>query len=114
MPRVDIVEHKNATLEQRSIDEINPSYYCFDTNHLFRILSTVERDKLTGEYYITDVPGILREEGRTVEVDDSVPAEQVLSINSPEQLALVSDILSRRVAASSSASSSATRAREGA
>jgi len=94
-----IVEHKNATQDQLAIDEINPSYYCFDTQHLFRILSTVERNELTGEYYITDVPGILREEGRTVEVDDSVPAEQVLSINSPEQLAAVNDILTQRLAA---------------
>lgn len=94
-----IVEHKNATDEQLKIKEINPSYYCFDAHHLFRILSTVERNELTGEYYVTDVPGILREEGRTVAIDDTVPSEQVLSINSPEQLAAVDRILTRRLAA---------------
>ena len=52
----------------------------------------------SGEYYITDVFGILRESGRTVAAVDAVPPEDVLSINDPAQLAEVDGILRRRAA----------------
>ena len=96
----EIVEHKNASDEQLKINEINPSYYCFDTHHLFCALDKVTRNELTGEYYVTDVPGILKAEGLTVEIADSVPSGEILSINSPEQLAVVNDILTQRLGAS--------------
>jgi len=91
---IKIVEQKNATDAQREINEINPSYYCFDVSHLFRVLETVERNELTGEYYITDVPKLLKDEGHTVTVVDAVPADDVHSVNNPEQLALVDAIFS--------------------
>jgi len=92
-----IVEHKNATDEQRGIDEVNPSYYLFHLPELFPALDAVERDPVSGEYYITDIPRILLDRGRRVEVIDAVPAEDVLSINTPEQLAEVDAILRARL-----------------
>jgi UDP-N-acetylglucosamine diphosphorylase/glucosamine-1-phosphate N-acetyltransferase len=89
---VGIVEHKNATEAQRAIREVNPSYYCFDARALFGALSRVERNEASGEYYITDVPALLLGEGRGVEVIEAVPAEDVLSINTPDQLAEVDRI----------------------
>jgi bifunctional UDP-N-acetylglucosamine pyrophosphorylase/glucosamine-1-phosphate N-acetyltransferase len=94
---VGIVEEKNATEEQLSISEVNPSYYCFDTAALFGALERVRRDSASGEYYITDVPSILQGEGACVEVIDAVPAEDVLSINTPEQLAAVDGVMRERL-----------------
>lgn len=91
-----IVEQKNATPEQLKVREVNPSYYCFDAMMLFNALRRVQRNRVSGEYYITDVPALLMEEGRRVEVIDAVPPEDVLSINTPEQLAEVERILIRR------------------
>ena len=91
-----IVEHKNASNEQRAIHEINPSYYAFRADALLRGLSNVDRNELSGEYYLTDVPGILRNTGGTVELIDAVPPEDVLSINTLEQLADVDAILRGR------------------
>lgn len=93
-----IVEQKNATPDQLAIDEVNPSYYCFDVGKLFAALDAVEKNPVTGEYYITDVPAILMQQGERVEVIDAVPAEDVLSINTPEQLAEVDRILRDRIA----------------
>ena len=45
---------------------------------------------------ITDVPGLLLSQGKRVEVIASVPPEDVLSINTPEQLAEVDAIYQRR------------------
>jgi len=91
-----IVEQKNATPEQRAIREVNPSYYCFDVAAMVSSLSKVERNALTGEYYLTDVPGLLLNGGSRVEVLRAVPPEDVLSINTPEDLAHVDGIYRKR------------------
>lgn len=91
-----IVEHKDCTPDQRSIREVNPSYYCFDVAALFTTLARVPRNPQSGEYYITDVPGMLLAEGDRVEVIPSVPPEDVLSVNTPEQLAEVDRIYRAR------------------
>ncbi len=91
-----IVEHKDATPEQRAINEVNPSYYCFDAKELFSSLEFVNRNPQSGEYYITDVPAVLLSQRKTVEVVASVPPEDVLSINTPDQLAEVDAIYQSR------------------
>jgi bifunctional UDP-N-acetylglucosamine pyrophosphorylase / glucosamine-1-phosphate N-acetyltransferase len=93
---VGIVEQKNATEAQRSIREVNPSYYCFREGALFDSLRKVERNPLTGEYYLTDTLSLLLSEGQPVEVVPSVPPEDVLSINTPDDLALVDRIYRSR------------------
>ncbi len=92
-----IIEQKNASPEQLEIREVNPSYYCFDAASLFNALEQVKRDPVSDEYYITDVPALLLAEGHPVEVIDAVPAEDVLSINTLEQLAEVDRVLRARI-----------------
>jgi len=94
-----IVEQKDATPAQLAIREVNPSYYCFTAGDLFRTLARVDNKNANGEYYITDTFGLLRDEGRTVAVVDAVPASDVLSVNTPAQLADVSAILEGRTTA---------------
>jgi bifunctional UDP-N-acetylglucosamine pyrophosphorylase/glucosamine-1-phosphate N-acetyltransferase len=94
-----IVEHRNATDAQRAIREIYPSYACFDARRLFAALARLRPDGVSGEYYVTDVPAMLKDAGETVELVDAVPPEDVLSINTPEQLAEVDAILSARMEA---------------
>ncbi len=91
-----IVEQKDCSAEQLKIREVNPSYYCFDAAALFSTLARVKRNAASGEYYLTDVPGMMLAEGRRVEVIPAVPPEDVLSINTPEQLAEVDAIYRAR------------------
>ena len=97
-----IVEEKNASEAERAIDEVNPSYYCFGVSALFSGLESVEKNELSGEYYITDVPAILLGRGERVEVIEAVPAEDVLSINTPEQLSDVDAVMRARVSEAAS------------
>ncbi|MCH2149359.1 MAG: NTP transferase domain-containing protein [Phycisphaerales bacterium] len=92
-----IVEHRNATDEQRAIREVYPSYACFNVPDLLRRLSELETDAESGEYYLTSIPGEIQAEVDRVEVVTAVPAEDVLSINTPEQLALVDRVLKQRL-----------------
>jgi bifunctional UDP-N-acetylglucosamine pyrophosphorylase / glucosamine-1-phosphate N-acetyltransferase len=98
-----IVEHRNCTPAQLAIREVNPSYYCFRLGDLFATLDRVQRNAVSGEYYLTDVPEMILASGGVVEVIDAVPPEDVLSINTPEDLARVDAIyrsrLERRVTA---------------
>src|SRR5690349_15792019 len=63
---VRIVEQKDANDEERQVKEINSGIYCFDTRKLFNALRAVEPTNQQGEYYLTDVPGILLREGAIV------------------------------------------------
>ncbi|MEO0715351.1 MAG: NTP transferase domain-containing protein [Planctomycetota bacterium] len=91
-----IVEQKNATEGELKIREVNPSYYLFRCGEMFEALKDVKRNEASGEYYITDLPEMMLGEGKTVEVIDAVPAEDILSINTPEHLAEVDAIYRKR------------------
>ncbi len=94
-----IVEQKNATADELTINEVNPSYYCLNAGRMFEALDKVTRNELTGEYYITDVFELLLRDGQRVEVIDAVPPEDILSINTLEDLSKVDSIYRSRQAA---------------
>lgn len=91
-----IVEQKDATPGQLEVREVNPSYYCFRSDALFTSLAQVSNDNRQGEYYLTDVPTILKAQGKLVSVVEAVPAEDILSINTPEHLKQVDAIFRQR------------------
>lgn len=93
-----IVEQKNASEAELEINEVNPSYYCMNAMDLFEALKQVNRNELTGEYYITDVFELLLKAGKRVEVIDAVPPEDILSINTLEHLSQVDAIYRERQA----------------
>jgi bifunctional UDP-N-acetylglucosamine pyrophosphorylase/glucosamine-1-phosphate N-acetyltransferase len=92
---VQIIEHKDATAEQRQVREINAGIYCFDTAKLFKALSHVEPANTQGEYYLTDVPHILMSEGARVSVYPHNDPREVSGINTRADLAEFEN-LSRR------------------
>jgi bifunctional UDP-N-acetylglucosamine pyrophosphorylase / glucosamine-1-phosphate N-acetyltransferase len=63
---VEIVEEADATDEQRLINEVNPSFYCFRRGLLAPALRRLSPENAQGEYYLTDVIGVLRETGHQV------------------------------------------------
>jgi bifunctional UDP-N-acetylglucosamine pyrophosphorylase/glucosamine-1-phosphate N-acetyltransferase len=83
-----IVEHKDATPEQRRIGEYNSGMFCFESDILFSALEKVDTANVQGEYYLTDVMGILRKDGRRVAVFKIDDADEVMGINDRDQLAM--------------------------
>jgi bifunctional UDP-N-acetylglucosamine pyrophosphorylase/glucosamine-1-phosphate N-acetyltransferase len=94
-----IVEDRDASDAERAIDEINPSVYAFRLGALLEALPRLGRQNAKGEIYLTDAFGLLVADGETVAVVEAVPAEEVLSVNTPAQLAEVDAILRARGAA---------------
>lgn len=84
-----IVEHRDATEEQRQIKEINSSIYCFDAQLLFSSLERLNNRNSQGEYYLTDVMEIMKCQGIKVGVLVAQDADEVLGINTRAQLAEV-------------------------
>jgi bifunctional UDP-N-acetylglucosamine pyrophosphorylase/glucosamine-1-phosphate N-acetyltransferase len=61
-----IVEQKDCSEAERRLREINAGTYLFDNRSLFRALANVKNENAQQEYYLTDVVGILQEEGELV------------------------------------------------
>jgi bifunctional UDP-N-acetylglucosamine pyrophosphorylase / glucosamine-1-phosphate N-acetyltransferase len=61
-----IVEHKDCSSEEMLIREINTGTYCFDNCKLFNALEKVTNSNAQEEYYLTDVIGILQDEGNAI------------------------------------------------
>lgn len=91
-----IVEQKDATPEERQIKEINAGIYCFETRSLFAALARVQPVNAQGEYYLTDVPAILRADGEDVGVYQHTDAREVSGINTRVELAEFENLLRRR------------------
>ena len=94
---VAIVEEADATPEQRAIKEVFPSYYCIKSDQLCHALGLLKNNNKKGEYYLTDVYSILRTEGRKVLAVQAVAAEDILGVNTREQLAEIDLIMQERI-----------------
>jgi len=90
-----VVEHRDCTPDQLGIDEINAGIYAVRAGRLAEALKQVTNDNVQGEYYLTDVVGILVAAGDRLSAVES-PPEEVMGINSQEQLAAARKELQRR------------------
>lgn len=91
-----IVEQKDASAEERQINEVNVGIYCFETRLLFPALERVRPENAQGEFYLTDVPAILRADGEDVSVFLHADAREVSGINTRVELSEFERILRLR------------------
>lgn len=91
-----IVEQKDASAAEALVNEINTGIYCFEKDSLFTALSQITADNAQGEYYLTDVIGILVNQGRTVAAVAAAEHQETLGINSRAQLAQAEGIIRAR------------------
>jgi bifunctional UDP-N-acetylglucosamine pyrophosphorylase/glucosamine-1-phosphate N-acetyltransferase len=92
-----IVEAKDASEDQKKINEVNAGIYVFNGEHLFENLRRLGNTNAQGEYYLTDLLAVIREGGHrvgAVVVNDPVEA---LGVNSRAELASVEAEIQRRV-----------------
>ena len=93
---IKIVEHKDCNEEELKINEMNAAIYCFDIENLLEALEKLSNDNSQGEYYLTDVIGILKEEDKKVGAL-SIDYEETIGVNSRVQLAEAEEILRNRI-----------------
>ena len=93
---VGIVEHKDATDDQRKVREINSGIYIFDNAHLFDALGHITTHNAQNEYYLTDVFGYYWEHGMKVAAKKAVDFDEVRGVNTVEQLEEANEVLQKR------------------
>jgi bifunctional UDP-N-acetylglucosamine pyrophosphorylase/glucosamine-1-phosphate N-acetyltransferase len=92
-----IVEMKDASPDERAIDEVNAGVYVFDADHLFANLRGLSTNNAQGEYYLTDLIAILRSLGERVGAVIAADPAEALGVNSRADLAVVEAEIQRRV-----------------
>jgi len=87
-----VVEEKDASEAEKEIRTINAGVYCFAKEKLFSALKKVKTKNEQGEYYLTDVIGLLsREDEKIVAV--STDAHEVIGINTRVQLSEAENVI---------------------
>ena len=93
-----IVEHKDASAQQRAITEIYSGIMAVPAVLLKRWLARLDNNNAQGEYYLTDIVKFAAQDGVTVLAQKTLDAVQVAGINSPVQLAELERSFQRRQA----------------
>lgn len=94
---IKIVEQKDASDFEQQIKEINTGTYVFDNARLFEALKNINTNNAQGEYYITDVIGIFRENGEKVGAYTLKDFDESLGVNDRVALATAESIMRRRI-----------------
>ena len=85
-----IVEHKDATDDERRIREINSGVYVFDLAPLFQALRRIGSSNAQGEYYLPDLIALYADQGLVIETMTLPNADEIKGVNSRVELAALS------------------------
>lgn len=92
---VGLVEQKDASDEQRSIQEVNPGMYCFSYDFLEEFLPQITKSPVTQEYYLTELLELAFKHHKKI-IALPVPFEEVgIGINRPEELDKSQDLFKK-------------------
>jgi bifunctional UDP-N-acetylglucosamine pyrophosphorylase/glucosamine-1-phosphate N-acetyltransferase len=93
-----IVEHKDASLAERAIQEVNTGILAVATRNLKRWIAELKNDNAQGEYYLTDIIALAVRDGVEVSTHQPEHEWEVLGVNSKVQLAELERIHQTEVA----------------
>jgi bifunctional UDP-N-acetylglucosamine pyrophosphorylase / glucosamine-1-phosphate N-acetyltransferase len=92
-----IVEHRDATDEQRAVREVNSSIYVFRADRLWQVLDRLKPHNAQGELYLTDSVAILVEDGERVAVHKGGSPVETEGVNTRLELAAAAVALRDRI-----------------
>jgi bifunctional N-acetylglucosamine-1-phosphate-uridyltransferase/glucosamine-1-phosphate-acetyltransferase GlmU-like protein len=96
-----IIEETDATAEQKQIRLINAGIYCVNKNFLMKVLPRLQSNNSQGELYLTDMIAIGYEEKGNMGVMVAENSQEILGINSRQDLQKVDAIMKKRLRISS-------------
>lgn len=92
-----VVEEKDASEDERLVQEINTGTYCFDNQALFNALERVDNNNAQGEYYLPDVLEIIKNDAEKVGAFQLDNMEEALGVNNRVALAEATAIMRKRI-----------------
>jgi len=84
-----IVEEKSATAQQKKIHEINSGFYVFAVPALYEHIDRLSTANPHGEYYLTDMAGVLRRAGKKVVATKTSDAGEILGSNTRAEMMML-------------------------
>ena len=87
------MELKDASEAEKKVDEFNSGVYCFDNKLFFKALENISPNNSQKEYYLTDTIEYLVQSGYPVQAIQINDANEILGINSPEDLSRAERLL---------------------
>lgn len=94
---VRIVEHSDATPDERLITEVNAGVYCFEASALRGYLTKLRASNAQKELYLTDCIQLAVESGDLVEALTSKDRVSALGVNTLAELAAARAVMQRRI-----------------
>ena len=92
-----IVEQKDASEEEKLVNEINSGIYCFDGKSLREAIDLIDNNNAQGEYYLTDTIKIMRDRGQKVGAYNGSTIEELMGVNSRVELSKAEEIMRKRI-----------------
>ena len=91
-----IVEARDASESELALGEYNTGVFCFRTDSLLEALDNLTTDNQQGEYYLTDTVAYLVNSGKRVEAVITRDPDEVVGINTVDELGVAESLLVRR------------------
>lgn len=92
---VECIEERDCTEEQAAIRGYLTSHYAFHGPTLWRLLRDIQPHPHTGERYLTDILGLVRRAGGRVETVEAASWEELVGLNTPEEVAWAEQVWTR-------------------
>lgn len=86
-----IVEYKDATEEEKNINEVNPAYFAFEASWMWEHLAMLDNNNTQAEYYLTDLVAMAFAEKKHIETV-AVLEKEALGANSKKELELLESL----------------------
>ncbi|MDR0821632.1 MAG: NTP transferase domain-containing protein [Oscillospiraceae bacterium] len=91
-----IVEHLDATEAQRNIDELNTGVCVFKKDDLLNAIPNLNCNNEQKEFHLTDVPVLLKGEGKKIATYTIYNSNEIYGVNTPEELKVADEIAKRK------------------
>jgi bifunctional UDP-N-acetylglucosamine pyrophosphorylase/glucosamine-1-phosphate N-acetyltransferase len=91
-----IVEAKEATPKEKKIREVSSGTFCLEARAVFPFLENLSSDNAQKEYYLTDLVILWRAKGKKTAAVPAESAEELMGVNSEEDLKMVREVWANR------------------
>jgi UDP-N-acetylglucosamine diphosphorylase/glucosamine-1-phosphate N-acetyltransferase len=95
-----ITEYKDASIDEKKVDEYNSGVYCFDKVLFCKALESIGNNNTQKEYYLTDTIEYMVKNSFLVEALQIKDTVQLLGINTQEDLHLAEKIIMKKIGSS--------------